>query len=234
MKKVKQIILLMLLITSIYSCNNDDKESTYESTAIIRDFNSLQYPCHGFYIEIEGEETSKEVLILPNGVFEKLSKFPLPICVNINWHETTCDNNSQNLIAIDSLEILNSTIETTSLEAENNCINTLYQSDIDLSENYTIIRSQSAYDNLVTGSCQPQIDFSQYDLVIGKKGLPNGIISVDYQLFENCENQDLELQVQFNLNLTTVAPNVTYHRLIPKLGVEQNLIVEITMNQNQI
>ena len=62
-------------------------------------------------------------------------------------------------------------LDITSLETEYSCINTPYQMDIDLSEEFTIIRSQSVFDNLVIGTCMPQIDFEAYDLLIGKKGL---------------------------------------------------------------
>ena len=118
-------------------------------------------------------------------------------------------------------------INTTSLEIEYGCINTKYQMDIDLSENHMIIRNQLDFAEFVSGSCQPTIDFSVYDLVIGKKGLANGNSSIDYKLVENCETGNQNLIVTFNQNETTEAPNLTYHALIPKLGDEQGLNVEI-------
>jgi len=121
-------------------------------------------------------------------------------------------------------------LNTTSLENEYDCINTKYQMDIDLSENHMIIRNQLDFAEFVSGSCQPSIDFSVYDLVIGKKGLANGNSSIEYELVEYCEAENQNLIVTFNQNETTEAPNLTYHALIPKLGDEQELNVEIVIN----
>jgi len=119
---------------------------------------------------------------------------------------------------------------TTSLEIEYGCINTKYQMDIDLSENFMIVRNQLGFTEFVTGSCQPTIDFSTYSLVIGKKGFVNGNNSIEYVLVENCNTGNQNLTVTFNQNETTEAPNLTYHALIPKLGDEQELNVEIVIN----
>lgn len=124
----------------------------------------------------------------------------------------------------------NSILTVTDLETEYGCENTKYQMDIDLSEDFTIIRSQSNFDNLVMGSCQPTINFSIYDLVIGKKGLSGGNTSIRYQLTEDCNTGNLKLHVTFNQNETTEAPNLTYHALLPKMGDEQKLNVEIEIN----
>jgi len=121
-------------------------------------------------------------------------------------------------------------LNTTSLEFEYGCTNTEYQMDIELSENFMIIKNQLDFAEFVTGSCQPTIDFAVYDLIIGKKGLTNGNTSIDYELIENCETGNENLIVTFNQNETTEAPNLTYHALIPKLGDEQELNVEIIIN----
>ena len=129
------------------------------------------------------------------------------------------DNNCSDLI-----------IETTSLENEYGCSNTKYQMEIELSDNHMIIKNQLEFSEFVTGSCQPEIDFSTYDLVIGKKGLASGSSSISYELIENCENGNQTLTVTFNQNETTEAPNLTYHALIPKLENEQELNVQIIVN----
>ena len=49
------------------------------------------------------------------------------------------------------------------------CENTKYSLDIDIVNDYTIIRSQVTYDTKVSGDCHPSMDFSQYDLLIGKQ-----------------------------------------------------------------
>ena len=59
-------------------------------------------------------------------------------------------------------------LAVTSLEAQYGCSDTRRSLDIELVENYTIIRSQAAFDSQVSGNCKPQIDFTSYDLVIGK------------------------------------------------------------------
>ncbi|MFK5889889.1 MAG: hypothetical protein QM486_04075 [Flavobacteriaceae bacterium] len=121
-------------------------------------------------------------------------------------------------------------VNITSLENEYGCTNTKYQMDIDLSDNYMIISNQLDFAEFVSGSCQPTIDFSIYDLVIGKKGLGNGNESIEYELIENCETENQSLTVTFNQNETTEeAPNLTYHALIPKLRNEQELNVEIVI-----
>ena len=99
--------------------------------------------------------------------------------------------------------------------------------DIDLSDNFMIIRNQLDFTEFVTGSCHPSIDFSTYDLVIGKKGLTSGNESIEYELIENCETGNLNLKVTFFQNITTVAPNLTYHALTLKIGSEQELNTEI-------
>ena len=118
-------------------------------------------------------------------------------------------------------------LATKSLESEYDCTNTKREMEIDLSEDYTIIINQSDFDSLVTGDCKPEINFSSYDLVIGKKGLTSGNTSIKYELIEDCENGSQNLTVTFHQTWTTEAPNLTYHALIPKLENEDQLSVEI-------
>lgn len=121
-------------------------------------------------------------------------------------------------------------ITPTNLEVEYGCVDTKYQMDIQLNDDYTIIRSQQSFDNLVTGSCTPQIDFAIYDLLIGKKGLPSGNASINYSFFKHpCDAQPY-LQVEFIQNATTVAPNITYHALLPKLAPNETVNVELVIN----
>lgn len=62
-----------------------------------------------------------------------------------------------------------------------------------------------------------------------KKSHGNGNHSIIYELIENCETGSENLTVTFNQNETNEAPNLTYHSLIPKLGNEQELNVEIVI-----
>ncbi|WP_143002822.1 hypothetical protein [Psychroflexus sediminis] len=121
-------------------------------------------------------------------------------------------------------------IETTSLENEYGCINTKFGMEINLTDDFMVITNQEDFERLVTGDCQPDIDFSTYDLIIGKKQLTTGNDSIDYQLIENCETNTYILEVTFKQNNTLIAPNLTYHRLIPKLPQTADVIVDITEN----
>ncbi|QNJ97565.1 hypothetical protein [Constantimarinum furrinae] len=121
-------------------------------------------------------------------------------------------------------------VEITSLEAEYGCVNTKNEMEINLSDDFVIITSQSDFDSQVTGSCQPDINFSIYDLVIGKKALTSGNTSITYELLRNCDTQIQTLTVTFVQNATTEAPNLTYHALIPKLENGQVLEVDIIVN----
>lgn len=97
--------------------------------------------------------------------------------------------------------------------------------DLELSDDYIIIRDQSSFISRVEGNCKPDIDFSTFDLVIGKKQLTTGNESIEYQLTENCHTGNPVLEVTFKLNETTVAPNLTFHRLIPKMAQGKELVV---------
>ena len=56
------------------------------------------------------------------------------------------------------------------------------------------------------------------------------VIKENYELVEDCETTAKTLTVTFNQNLTTEAPNLTYHRLIPKLMIGEELNVELIVN----
>jgi len=126
-------------------------------------------------------------------------------------------------------DCLANTLDTHSLEEIYNCADTRHNTQIDLSDNYIIIRSQSQFNNLVTGDCLPQINFSTYDLVIGKKGLTSGNETINYNYYYDCSLGNLVLEVEFIQNIASVAPNLTYHALIPKLGDEETVAVEISV-----
>ncbi len=116
-----------------------------------------------------------------------------------------------------------------SLETLYGCSNTRYGLQIDLTENYTIIRSQEDFENKVSGSCIPKIDFALYDLVIGRKGLSSDNTSINYILTADCKNV-LKLRVIFNQSDALNAPTVTYHALVHKLGDEETIKVEFAYN----
>ncbi|WP_034257657.1 hypothetical protein [Altibacter lentus] len=124
----------------------------------------------------------------------------------------------------------NPAVDFTSLEMEYGCIDTEYQTDINLSNDFVVIKSQTQFNTLVTGNCQPTIDFSKYNLIIGKQSLPSGNDSIDYTIVKDCDSNDIEMNVTFNQNSTTEAPNLTFHALIPTLQNNQNVLVSIHIN----
>ncbi len=121
------------------------------------------------------------------------------------------------------------TLKTESLENLYGCPDTRYGLECRLADNFEIIRSQQKFMDFTTGTCRPEIDFQSYDLIIGKKGLTSGNTSIDYELIDDCKRGIKILTVTFNQNIATVAPNLTYHALIPKLGDEETIQVEIKL-----
>jgi len=124
----------------------------------------------------------------------------------------------------------NTTLSVVTLESEYNCLDTKHQLDINLIDDFTIIRNQTDYDTMVYGDCNPNINFSTYDLLIGKKELNSGNHTIEYLLIKNCETTDLELTVIFNQMDAPIISNLTYHILVPKLIENQTVLVDIEIN----
>ncbi len=114
----------------------------------------------------------------------------------------------------------------TNLEVAYDCEDTKNNLVIDLVNTHTVIRTQEAYGMMVTGDCNPAIDFDTYDLVIGRKQLANGNDAIMYSLTKGafCP-EPYELTVTFMQNDTEIAPTVTYHVLIPKLEESEEVVV---------
>ncbi|TGE29475.1 hypothetical protein [Hymenobacter metallicola] len=121
----------------------------------------------------------------------------------------------------------NTAVAVKSLESEYGCQDTRRQLSINLSETHTVIRNQADFDRLVSGPCHPLIDFSAYDLVIGKKGLASGNAGIAYTYQRDCTTNQARLQVTFSQGMTTEAPHITYHALVPKLAAEEGVAVDI-------
>jgi hypothetical protein len=118
-------------------------------------------------------------------------------------------------------------LPTYSLEEEYSCENTKYQLSIDLDNGFKIIHDQEVYENLVGGSCDVQIDFERFDLIIGKHGLTNGNVRIGYEFRQLCDVITPILSVTFFQNLTDIAPTLTYHVLVDKLREGGNISVKI-------
>jgi hypothetical protein len=140
-----------------------------------------------------------------------------------NDKETTTDKKKDEA----PCEVVNSV--PTSLEAEYGCINTKYQMNIALNNTFQVIKTQSQFNSLVTGTCMPNIDFTRYDLIIGKKGLLNGNKNISYALVRDCPNNKMTLNVSIQNDLTATAPNITYHALVPKLNPTEQVMVNVTV-----
>lgn len=109
------------------------------------------------------------------------------------------------------------------------CDNPKYELNIDISNDYTIIRSQDIYDSEVTGMCHPSVDFSKYDLVIGSQSSGNENHTIKYDLRRICPENVLVLTVDIIQSAATRPDNVVYHALIPKLSNSEqiNVIVNV-------
>jgi hypothetical protein len=113
-------------------------------------------------------------------------------------------------------------------ETEYGCMETKHNLSIDLTDSCTIIRSKTDFDSKVSGICHPDIDFSLYDLIIGKKTSSNQNDTIVYDLRKTCPDNQLTLTVEIIQGDLTQPDNITYHALIPKLGDEETLRISIT------
>ncbi|MFT2010487.1 hypothetical protein ACMA1I_17565 [Pontibacter sp. 13R65] len=127
-------------------------------------------------------------------------------------------------------------LPVTSFEKEYGCSNTLYEMDVKLPLDqphigHKIVSSQSQYDSLVTSTtCNPQIDFSAYDLVIGKVMTDREFSSAEYVLRNPCSSDTLSLVVVLNNSTQspTIISSTTYSALIPKLS--NNHVIDVTIS----
>ncbi|WP_339652704.1 hypothetical protein [uncultured Salegentibacter sp.] len=118
-------------------------------------------------------------------------------------------------------------IATTSLEEEYSCNDTRYSLDISTTEEFELITNHDEYEDKVTGTCDPSlIDFTQFDLIIGKARLGSGNDSIEYSLIESC-TEGRNLYVIFIQNDAMIAPVVTYHVLVPKDEANKTIEVRI-------
>lgn len=114
------------------------------------------------------------------------------------------------------------TLPTESLETIYGCTNVSFLLSITAttySDYFILINNQEGFNRLhLNPSCSPEIDFNKYSLLIGTKGLTRGCSSIDYQLkkITTGTKDSLFLNVTFQLNDATVAPNVTWNVLMPR------------------
>ena len=66
---------------------------------------------------------------------------------------------------------------------------------INANEAYLIITNREDYDTFVEGTCHPDIDFSQYQLIIGYFISKKKVLTFDYKYYMSCENNFYKLSV---------------------------------------
>ena len=118
-------------------------------------------------------------------------------------------------------------LEVESFESLYGCSNTKHKLKIDIHNDYLLIRTQTDFDNLVAGDCHPNIDFDNYDLVIGQQSSGNENDTIIYNLMQTCPGNDVLLTIGVYQGWATRPDNVTYHALIPKLRNTKDLDVII-------
>jgi hypothetical protein len=120
---------------------------------------------------------------------------------------------------------------TRHFESDYGCVNTKFTLQIDLNNDAIIIRSKETYDSKVTGTCHPEIDFSLYDLVIGKQSTSNFNDTIIYDYRRTCPDKKLTLVVDLVQSDATMPSTVVYHAIIPKLGDKESLNIKLTVRQ---
>ena len=120
---------------------------------------------------------------------------------------------------------------TKHFESDYGCTNTKFTLQIDLNNDATIIRSKESYDSKVSGPCHPEIDFSLYDLVIGKQSTSNSNDTILYDYRRTCPDKKMTLSVDLIQSETAQPSTVVYHAIIPKLGDQESLNIKLTVRQ---
>lgn len=120
-----------------------------------------------------------------------------------------------------------------SLEKIYGCIDTKYTMKTDLDKDFLLIRNQETFAKNVSGLCQPQIDFSKYDLIIGQYELKGWLDGIEYKgvliTQRACKVFTLQVKLTKSLVLIGAFSKFTYHALVPKLdtGVSINVVFEV-------
>lgn len=107
------------------------------------------------------------------------------------------------------------TIPTISL-SDIGCNNAERLVKLNSSNELELIRSQDEFENLVIAPCALDIDWQQYDLVIGTVRLAQGYAGMKRTAVFDCVEDRMEMTVEITLSGTTDAPTVTWSFLIPK------------------
>jgi hypothetical protein len=120
---------------------------------------------------------------------------------------------------------------TKQFDSEYGCSDSKNTLKIDLVNNVTVIRDKTTYDSEVSGGCHPEIDFSVYDLVIGKQSIDYPNDTITYDLRNACPDNILTLTVNLIQSSVAEKDTVVYHALIPKIEDQGNLTVNLILTQ---
>ena len=120
-------------------------------------------------------------------------------------------------------------ISIKNFETDYGCVNTRFNLNVNLNNECTVIRSKEDYDNQVSGTCHPEIDFSKYDLVIGKQSTGNFNDTVLFDLRRICPDKELTLTIDVIQLDITQPSTIVYHTLIPKLVDNETLNIFIKL-----
>ncbi|HUH35696.1 MAG TPA: hypothetical protein VL022_07695 [Moheibacter sp.] len=113
------------------------------------------------------------------------------------------------------------------IEEISDCQNTLWNFTLNTDESDIIVRNQQDFEQYVnTGDCAVQVDFNQYDLIIGTQYVAEAT-KFEYTVVDVCEENQLYLHVRIlNANLNDFEKKAIFHVLVPKLNNGQS--VQIT------
>ena len=104
-----------------------------------------------------------------------------------------------------------------SMETEYGCENTLVNLHLNQFTDYKIIETAEVYDNFVTGTCHPEIDFDNYYLIVGNTASQSKINSIKYKLYKSCEPNFYTLDVRATIDDSQPGDiNQVFHILMPK------------------
>lgn len=109
------------------------------------------------------------------------------------------------------------------------CLNTTNTLIVNTVNEFAFIRNQEDYEIHIEGSCNPEIDWLSYDLIAGMVRLNRGLATLDKRLTMNCASNRLTLTIDISLNITQVAPEISYNAIIPKLKDNQDFFVVVNI-----
>ncbi|MEL6390745.1 MAG: hypothetical protein AAFQ02_11325 [Bacteroidota bacterium] len=108
------------------------------------------------------------------------------------------------------------------------CLNSEHEVKLNSTKEFELIRSQDEYEVLVTDPCDIQIDWQQYDLVIGNVQLDGRLLSIEKSALFSCTQQRLVLNVRMLISAQVSSEQVTWSFVIPKSSdfFVQPLVIE--------